>query len=60
MRVSEPLTSVRDPPAHHRDRKGRDQSPPQRQHEICDQSKQNEHNPEDFLLHGFIVGESSN
>jgi len=52
---SKPLAPVRHPPAHKHDRNRRCQRPPDRQDNIRDQPKHHKYNPEDFLLHVFIV-----
>ena len=53
---SEPITPVRDPPAHNpaRDRGG--QGPPERQDEVGEQAEDGEYDPEDFAFHHLILG----
>jgi hypothetical protein len=51
----EPVAAVRDPPAHERYWDGCDQSPPDGQLNVCDQTEHAEHDPEDLLLHPAIL-----
>ena len=56
QRRLEPAATVGNPPRDENDRKGGDNSPPQREDEIRQQAEDEEYNPEDFLLHIEIVG----
>ena len=53
--ISKPIAAISDPPAGKRNWNSGGQRPPDGQDEICDQPKDSEADPEDFLLHGTIL-----
>ena len=53
--VLEPVAAVGDPPAHDRDWNGRDQRPPKRKRDVCDDPQRHEDGPEYFALHTMIL-----
>jgi len=55
LRQLEPVAAVGNPPAHHPDGDGCEQSPHQGQRNIGDQAERDENGPKDFALHFYIV-----
>src|SRR5580704_14278616 len=52
----EPITAIGNPPARHAERDGGEHSPPEREHEVSEESRDAPGDPEDLLLHGTILG----